>query len=427
MDVNKFDKQIREYLDKQELPFDSKAWEQMSTRLDKVMPVNKPGLPWKTILGISTAIITASVVYISLGNSSVQSPSNTTNSLASLTQTSAQETSMSQERSDKGKSTQEVHIDLVQNIVNDYKLINKENHQSNSEISQHNRSKTVAQKGLVSSVTVIPLLIKDINGFVEAPLSIISQNNTIKYSFDLLSTYCENQTLELENKYGSTFQLISENQSSEIPVKGTLVIKKLQAGEYTVYNGSQKIQSFSVLPIERSSKISVIENYHFVKGVPQITIEPVTQNFIQSWSLNGVSMSGEDYTINPFYKGDYDIVFNTVGTNGCPMEISNKIVVDQNYNLLAPNAFNINSQDQRNRTFIPYALTQRDTPFEMLILEPSTGRVIHKSTTAEGWDGIDQTTGELVPVNKTYIWKVTLFKPLPGEKKEYSNVITRVQ
>jgi hypothetical protein len=103
------------------------------------------------------------------------------------------------------------------------------------------------------------------------------------------------------------------------------------------------------------------------------------------------------------------------------------IQIPSDYNLLAVNAFNPQSQDSRNSTFMPYALTIRQTPFSLIVLDPDNGGLVFETKDAgNAWDGIDRRDGKLVPGNKAYIWKVVIQRPIQGEKGEYRGTIVRM-
>jgi hypothetical protein len=111
----------------------------------------------------------------------------------------------------------------------------------------------------------------------------------------------------------------------------------------------------------------------------------------------------------------------------CNLSESIQIQQDQTYNLLAVNAFNPQSRDERNARFMPYALTIRDVQFQLIIIDPDNGSVLYKTSDAQNaWDGIDQRNGQLIPAQKAYIWKVVLENPMPGEKNTYTGTIVRI-
>lgn len=421
-----FDKQMKEALESQKIPFNEHAWEQMSARLDKVLPVQKNGLPWKSILGASAVVVTAAALYFA----------NTEQVAPTLTASNHKENAI-KESKEQGLQQNSGTIQVNDRLASDVEASEKNPSSSidNSIAEEGNLLQNVRIEP--SKPAISPVVYRDNNPGIKLIEPNKNNNETLQalttktelsahYTFDLLTTYCENQALVIDNPYGQSFKLVSDDGSAVIPVKGSLQIKQLKPGHYSIYQGSDKVQSFDVQAIDRSNKVNIVEDYHFIKGIPQITVQPTTQNQILSWSVNGVKMQGNEYAFNTFTKGEYEVTFKANGSMGCPEEYSTKVFVAENYNLLAPNAFNVNSMDQRNRRFIPFALTQRDTPFELIIIEPASGRVVYRTNTTAGWDGIDQGTGELVPSNKPYVWKVTLSQPVKGEKKEYSSVVTRV-
>jgi hypothetical protein len=94
---------------------------------------------------------------------------------------------------------------------------------------------------------------------------------------------------------------------------------------------------------------------------------------------------------------------------------------------MAPSGFRPNSGDIQTNTFMPYALTQRNVNFELVVLDPRTGAVVFSSSDAtQGWDGIDKRTGEMVKENSVWAWKVVIKNPNVGEPVEYKGTITRM-
>ena len=113
--------------------------------------------------------------------------------------------------------------------------------------------------------------------------------------------------------------------------------------------------------------------------------------------------------------------------DGCSSTEKIKITANEDYNLLAVNAFNPQSRDERNAKFMPYALTIRDVRFELIVIDPDNGGIVFKTKDAQNaWDGTDQRNGQMVPAQKAYIWKVVLQDALPSEKTTYSGTIVRI-
>ena len=113
--------------------------------------------------------------------------------------------------------------------------------------------------------------------------------------------------------------------------------------------------------------------------------------------------------------------------NGCAVSESKTITMKETYNLLAPTGFSPSNIDARLNRFMPYALLQRNTPFELIIIDTKNGATLFQTNDENNaWDGIDRRTGELVPVGSIWAWKVVLKYPQIGENPEYSGTITRL-
>ena len=76
---------------------------------------------------------------------------------------------------------------------------------------------------------------------------------------------------------------------------------------------------------------------------------------------------------------------------------------------------------------MPFALTQRDVKFTLIILDRRDGGIVYQTSDASmPWNGIDMRSGQLVNSNQDFIWKVQLVNPLPGESSEYKGIITKL-
>lgn len=170
------------------------------------------------------------------------------------------------------------------------------------------------------------------------------------------------------------------------------------------------------------------ESITYETGYPVIHINAETAGLNMVWNANGslINQKAKSADLLAFKQQTYQVSAQ-VSNEECHTTETLSIASDQNYNLLAVNAFNPQSRDERNARFMPFALTVRELKFEMIIIDPDNGAVIFKSSDAQNaWDGIDQRTGQLVVAQKAYIWKVVIENPLPGEKNTYTGTIVRI-
>jgi len=173
----------------------------------------------------------------------------------------------------------------------------------------------------------------------------------------------------------------------------------------------------------------VMDEMIYENGLPVQGIHVKTEATVRSirYGKQIKENTGKDLTLHLFDKGTTLVHIDLTDDNGCTNEISGLINVSEDYNLLAVNAFEPTSQDARKTTFMPYALTQRATPFRMIIIDPNDGGIVFESSDATlPWDGIDRRYGKMGDSNKAFVWKVTLSEPKAGEKSEYMGTVVRM-
>jgi hypothetical protein len=171
-----------------------------------------------------------------------------------------------------------------------------------------------------------------------------------------------------------------------------------------------------------------VDAINYEEGTPRIRVNLETNGSDITWSANGTLVNKKSRSVDLMaFKGQTYTIIAEGLLDGCKSTEKIKVTAYEDYNLLAVNAFNPESRDERNATFMPYALTIREVRFELLVLDPENGAVVFRTTDAQNaWDGIDQRTGQLVPAQKAYIWKVVLKEALPNEKTTYSGTIVRI-
>lgn len=163
----------------------------------------------------------------------------------------------------------------------------------------------------------------------------------------------------------------------------------------------------------------------FEKGLPVVIAEAYGDYKSYAWEFDGkVVKRGEVAKHNFFDKGDYNVVLKVRDENGCEGMTVKTARIRNKFNLMAVDAFKPNGSDVRNKTFMPYSLTERDVRFQLTIIDPSDNGIVFSSKDANNaWNGEDQRTGELTPSNKTYIWKVQIFNPAPNERPIYAGTV----
>lgn len=163
----------------------------------------------------------------------------------------------------------------------------------------------------------------------------------------------------------------------------------------------------------------------YEEGLPVVKLESYNNNPNTEWSINEKTVTGSNPTVNLFEKGEYEVTMFLENENGCSTTKTRTITIDENYNLMAVSAFKPNDADPRNRTFMPFSLTQRDVQFTLTIIDPNDNGVVFTSKDAShAWDGTDTRTGKMTKSEKIFMWKVQLENPLPNENSVYIGTVT---
>jgi len=123
--------------------------------------------------------------------------------------------------------------------------------------------------------------------------------------------------------------------------------------------------------------------------IPQVKFENRTKNANQViWKIGDEVISDSNTPVHNFTrKGTYDVKLIAINEFGCSDTIMKKVVIKEDYNLMAADEFRPNG-DGRAETFIPRALQLIDGKFVMRIIDPRTDMVIFETNDFNTpWDG----------------------------------------
>lgn len=227
-----------------------------------------------------------------------------------------------------------------------------------------------------------------------------------------------------------------QKQISVYPVNGkafsinageTASIKTTDAGTIRVTSGKYTSEIIVKTP---AGKLYVeASELYYENGIPSVKFDVTGTVNNLKWDsrIKDTESSNGTFIVHPYTEQTVAARVSSKDANGCTLEEVSSIHLDEKYNLLAPSGFKPLDYDSRNNRFMPFALTQRNTPFELVIINPKNNQIMHRTSNAnDGWDGTNRTTGELVSEGTVWIWKVILKYPNPGEPNEYSGTVTRL-
>ena len=245
---------------------------------------------------------------------------------------------------------------------------------------------------------------------------------------------CQGETLQVEADKLHSRMVIYAGEELHFSYNEAISLKLTEPGKVTLtantgpYGQFEEFGSFNVSATP-TLNINSDRTLNYEDGLPKMSIQAESSEGQITWHSTNVlnTNSGKNVELLAFDKGYAIVEVQATGSNGCVAKEKEMIQIPSDYNLLAVNAFNPQSQDSRNNTFMPFALTIRQTPFRLIVLDPDNGGLVYETTDANNaWDGIDRRDGKLVPGNKAYIWKVVIQHPVQGEKGEYRGTIVRM-
>lgn len=395
---------IKQQLENYELPYDGGAWEQFSKRLD-----GTPSTPfyrkWWFAASIGTVLV-SSATYFAL--TSTESTDDRVAPKMEQVASTHQETSQSTDVKSGQNQSGSTSVTLV------------------------------GGDDLEPEIDPIPLQEEAIPTFENFPLiELVSTPETIGaepelrprfVKLTLPSAICLNETFTIENPNDELVTVTYPNGRTKlIQPKQSAEIKSSKSGTIQVETG-RSTESITVNEPASSLSISMVEQTMlYENGIPTLKFEVSGTDQPVTWesAVKSTTTDKGHFIVHPYTEREVLVTVTSTDINGCPISESQSVTLNEPYKLIAQNGINTSSSDPRNSQFMPLALTIRDTPFELSIIDPNTTATIYKTSDAsQPWNGVDSRTGQLVAVGTTWIWKVVMKNPQLGEPSEYSGLIT---
>ncbi len=402
-----------------ELPYDENAWSQMSKRLDAKNGVASSNLKW--FIGAASVVAIVATYLFVTAEETAKTPINKHSQTETEKKNVLHPSKEDLSKEDSSVVSLNVEAKSPENI--------------NITISRDEKKNQLIE-GLELDI-IEEQIISDLIAPVyrEVELTGLSDNHEsqVKLHFNKMGNQCLNSTISYSNTNEKSIWLrLPSSELIEMPAKSNTKLNLSQKGMYLIGNIDNANEfitstSFRVDPAQEI-QVSAADYVDFENGLPEFNVQAFAEGEV-SWKLNNepTSKSGKKETFNLFDKGNYSIEGELTDINGCKSKAQVTFYIEKNYNLLAVNAFTPNSFDNRNTTFMPFALTKRNTPFKMIVIDPINGAVIYETSNSDqAWDGVNKNSGELVEKNKSFVWKVILQQPEKGESPEYMGTIVRL-
>ena len=416
------DELIKSALEGHEMPYDNNAWNSFEKKL------NKPNAPFKSFkfwfFGTSIiAVITISSLLYFSSKQEEKSNKPVEQKTDVIEKSNSQSTTSKKTKSEKTKGIQDEKI-------------------SSNELEAKEDAKQETKTNLILP-EVNEVLAKEITKDLKHDEEITTpkkENSVItkkvtEPDVPSFSNKCLGENLKVINKNDESMTLIfPSGKKVSVAESATENIKLSEEGKYELLVNSKQKETynsfFSVYENPRATLL-VEDELNYETGLPIIRGEVQTFEETINWKVdNVVSANSSKAKSADFYffeKGQFELEVIVSNEKGCTSTEIKTIIISEDYNLLAVNAFDPLSSDSRKNTFMPYALSKRNSAFSLIIIDPDNGGIIFESSDySKPWDGIDKRNGKIVSESKTFIWKVTLNSPEKNEKSVYKGTITRI-
>jgi len=414
----KFDEFIKQKVGQHQEAYNPQAWEKLSQQLDKAGMTATPKssvLKWVIGGAVAAAAVTSIVLFRS--HSEKGTPT---------LQKEEQPLSTSQ----KTISAEKTSTPITQ------KATNSKFKASTNETTTDSETQVVTPTTTPTfSVPATPLTPATPIASTNSTSNIEKPDNKPKsnvISLNWPTTICADEINKIVNTSKENIAITNSENNVGFAVKSGAHLANIPAGTYFVRakNTSGEYETLQTINILDKADLNVqVGEIYYEKGLPFVPVRTLDRNLSNiSWKVGKKIIGNQSEAMIPAFEQGTENVELAASNGNCAGKESVTINVPSDYNLLAVTAFNTNSNDARNRTFLPYALYERNTQFEMQILDPRTGDVIFTTNSVDHpWNGINQKTGELVAPNMRFVWTVRLAEKANLETKAvYQGVIMRV-
>ncbi|MGV3612329.1 MAG: hypothetical protein ACO1N0_15330 [Fluviicola sp.] len=414
---------LKESLENHELPFNEAAWESMSKRLDGTTP-SPFYRKWWVAASVGTVLVGSALFFGLNAQSDAEKTAKNSASVVSQNSTTPQTNNSSENRlSTNNNANPQTNTPQAENPL--------VNGTQSAPIANTNTPNVDPGHIVVNSKEITP---RNTNSQVSqgTPSKVTPDNNGEQRTNILAATsnkakYCVGDDIEIGNPNETASVSVIQNNKTILTVKPgtkkTFVASNEGAVDLVV--GNQK-QTIYISKPTSDLYISVDQTLLYENGIPAISFTVSGNNAPVHWTAEnhpGELVNGT-FIVHPYNGKEVSVTASSKDLNGCPATETKRITLPETYNLNAPKGIDMNSSDSRVSTFMPHALKERNTPFELYIYDAKTGRVIYKTTdSSAGWNGVDNNTGEVLANGSLVLWKVVLGNPNPGEPREYKGTI----
>jgi gliding motility-associated-like protein len=418
--LDNFESLIKSSLDSQRAVYDSSDWDKLNRKLNQA---NKPfySSPW--FIAASVAAILGTVYLLSTFNTVTEpTPLGITPQENEIPEIGEKE----KEEVVTILLTEEEHNEIKAVFINAEKEINNKEETSRKEENKKSNSETITSDNKeVKPQHSEETTISEESGFTPSDDAALKEDKVITEEVVILekaafhmNTFecCEGTTIDfVADKQNNIDYLWSfddgnysknENPSHLFTKPGSYKISLIVRS--TIDNSIMTRSNDQLLIVHAKPNVEFEWEMNEENGIPYASFINLTDKGT-SWSWNfGDGAISIDKDPNHTYrtKGQYLVTLTASNSESCTKTINQDILIDEDYNLLAPNSFTPNG-DGINDYFLPAALNRLNGSFTMTVYSQTEGLIYDTKNINQPWDGTNQKAGTKC-TEGSYVWVVKL-------------------
>ncbi|HIP31855.1 MAG TPA: hypothetical protein EYG86_03745, partial [Crocinitomicaceae bacterium] len=352
---NNLENSIKESLEQFEAPYNPNAWTAMSSKLDKVMPASSTGGSFKWIAAASVIAVATISSYIIFKKDAA--PIKT----EQISENTARDNTTKTEKVTTPQKTSQVTSNEALTNETSREISNEEN--ISADLNKSN-AETIDIQDFMEETTPNQIKIVETNPSHKNT----TETNETKFQIPLISEVCVGEKIHIDNTNNVDLNLSGIGKDMIIPSNTGVDVILYKSGKYQLSSeASTETSTFYVKALPKVD-FSIDQDNKFKDGLPTTTLSSISGSNL-TWIINTNEYKGQKVNAHFFKKGMQTIELYSKGSNGCSNSIQKEFYNENQYNLMSVNSFRPNNNDPRLNTFMPYALTQRDVNFNLIIMD----------------------------------------------------------
>lgn len=221
----------------------------------------------------------------------------------------------------------------------------------------------------------------------------------------MVSIHNVNEPVELVWDFGDGNSSTDPEVYHKYSDPGTYTIK-LKANSLISDKKVYREKKYIEVKANPQSAFVIVENEN-MSAFPEVEFQNLTTYYDHlEWDFTNEKVENKN-SVKRLYrdKGRFQIGLIVTNHFGCKDSIYKDLIIENDYNLLAPVSFSPND-DGLNETFLPEALTFLNKDFSMQIINTKSGRQVFETQNIESpWNGKQDNSGAVLKAG-IYAWTV---------------------